>query len=53
MASLQRRSTGLYLLTFRYLGQQIQRSLETHDESDATRLKTAVETGSSYCGTAH
>lgn len=42
MASLQRRSSGLYLLSFRYLGQLQQRSLETTDETEALRLKKLV-----------
>lgn len=43
MASLQRRGSGLYLLTFRYQGQQVQRSVETHDPDEADRLKSAAE----------
>jgi hypothetical protein len=43
MASLQRRSSGLYLLSFRYDGRQFQRSLETCDADEAARLKSTIE----------
>jgi integrase len=43
MASLHRRPSGLYLLSFRYAGRQYQRSLETSDGDEASRIKTVVE----------
>jgi integrase len=43
MASLQRRPSGLYLLSFRYDGRQFQRSLETSDPDEASRIKTVIE----------
>jgi hypothetical protein len=43
MASLERRSTGLFTLTFRYQGTRILRSLETHREAEALRLKSLIE----------
>ena len=43
MASLHRRSSGLYLLSFRYDGRQFQRSLETSDEEEASRIRQSVE----------
>jgi integrase len=43
MASLQRRASGLYLLSLWFQRKLIQRSLETHDQSEAERLKTQVE----------
>ncbi len=43
MASLHRRSSGLYLLSFRYGGRQFQRSLETSNEEEATRIRQSVE----------
>ncbi|MEX2310436.1 MAG: site-specific integrase [Pirellulales bacterium] len=43
MASLQRRPSGLYLLSFRYDGRQYQRSLETSDAAEASQIKSKVE----------
>jgi integrase len=43
MASLQRRSTGIFLLAFAYAGRRFLRSLETHDEQEAETLKTLIE----------
>lgn len=43
MASLHRRSSGLYLLSFRYDGRQFQRSLETSNEEEASRIRQNVE----------
>jgi site-specific recombinase XerD len=43
MASLQCRSTGLYMLAFRFQDKRILRSLETDKESEALRLKSLVE----------
>lgn len=43
MASLQRRSSGLYVLAFRFGGTRHLRSLETSDEGEATRLKEVIQ----------
>ena len=43
MASLHRRSSGLYLLSFRYDGRQFQRSLETSDAEEASHIRQSVE----------
>jgi integrase len=43
MASLQQRSSGLYLLSFRYQGRQYQRSLETTQADEATHIRQNVE----------
>lgn len=43
MASLHRRASGLYLLSFRYDGRQFQRSLETSDAKEAASVKARVE----------
>lgn len=43
MASLQRRSSGLYMVAFRYQGERLLRSLETHDEAEAARLVKHIE----------
>jgi integrase len=43
MASLQKRSSGLYLISFRFQGRQYQRSLETDDATSAKLIKENVE----------
>jgi hypothetical protein len=43
MASLQRRASGLYMLAFRFQGERLLRSLETHDEAEARLLAKQVE----------
>lgn len=43
MASLYRRSSGLYLLSLRYGPHQLQRSLRTRDEAEAKNLQTLIE----------
>jgi integrase len=43
MASLQRRSSGLYLLSFRFDGRPFQRSLETSDADEASLIRKSVE----------
>jgi len=43
MASLHRRPSSLYLLSFRYDGRQFQRSLETSDAEEASHIRQRVE----------